>query len=155
MTLVQIPNLAEIGAGIGLIAGGACDKASSAVQHFVTTPSVAENGLNLLAAQIDVLGQLVAALREVAAGIEAVHDKLAVTVDLEWQSPAGNAFRQATASRQQQALALQQTTMETAALASRGIDELRLLISSLQSLLAAARTTAGTTAGAPIAQVCA
>lgn len=155
MTLVQIPNLAEIGAGIGLIAGGACDKASSAVQHFVNTPSVAENGLNLLAAQIDVLEQLVAALREVAVGIEAVHDKLAVTVDLEWQSPAGNAFRQATASRQQQAQALQQTTMETAALASRGIDELRLLLSSLQSLLAAARTTAGTTAGATIAQVCA
>src|SRR5690625_6248193 len=64
MTLVQIPSLAEIGAGIGLVAGGACDKASSAVQHFINTPSVAENGLNLLAAQIDVLEQLVAALRE-------------------------------------------------------------------------------------------
>ena len=90
MTLVQIPSLAEIGAGIGLVAGGACDKASSAVQHFINTPSVAENGLNLLAAQIDVLEQLVAALREVAVGIEAVHDKLAITVELEWQSPAGN-----------------------------------------------------------------
>lgn len=154
MTLVAIPSLAEIGAGISLVADGACDMASGAVQNFVKSPSTAESGLNLLASQIDMLEQLVAKLREVSAGIEQVHDKLTATVQLEWHSPAGNAFRQAVGTRQQHAKELQETSVRTATLASQGIDELRIMISSLQSLLAAARAAVGAAATSTVDQVC-
>lgn len=154
MTLVPVPSLAEIGAGIGLVSEGACDMASGAVQNFVNSPSVAETGLNLLASQIDVLEQLVAKLQEVGTGIEQVHEKLSATVQLEWHSPAGNAFRDAVGTRQEHARQLQETSVQTATLARQGIDELRVMISSLQSLLAAARTAAGVSAGAAVAKVC-
>lgn len=154
MTSVAIPSLDEIGAGISLVADGACEMASGAVQDFVTSPSIAATGLNVVASQIEVLEHLVAKLREVGAGIEQVHDKLAATVQLEWHSPAGNAFREAVGSRQEHARRLRETAMQTASLASQGIDELRIMISSLQTLLAAARTAVGTAAGATVARVC-
>lgn len=154
MTSVAIPSLAEIGAGICQVSDGACDMASSAVQQFVTSPSIAETGLNMLASQIEVLEQLIEKLREVSFGIEQVHDKLAATAQLEWHSPAGNVFREAVGTRQEQAQKLRETSMQTATLASQGIDELRIMISSLQTLLTAARTAVGTTAGAAVARVC-
>lgn len=154
MTLVDIPTMAEIGAGMSLVADGACELASGAVQDFVNTPSTAELGLNVLAAQIEALEQLVEKLREVGAGIDEVHGKLAVTQQMEWHSPAGNAFREASLLRQEHAKKLEQTAMETAVLARQGIDELRMIVASLQSLLAAARTAAGATAGVAVAQVC-
>lgn len=154
MTSVAIPSLSEIGAGISLVADGACEMASSAVQNFVTQPSTAQLGLNILASQIEVLEQLVSKLREVAAGIEQVHDKLATTAHLEWHSPAGNAFREAVGARQEHASRLRDTSAQTAILASQGVDELRIMISSLQSLLAASRTTVGDAAGTTIARVC-
>lgn len=154
MTLVAIPSLSEIGAGISLVSEGACDAASGAVQNFVNSPSVAETGLNLVASQIQVLEQLVTKLREVSSGIEQVHDKLSSTVQLEWHSPAGNAFREAVGTRQEQAMRLHETAVGTATLANQGIEELRIMISGLQSLLAAARTAMGATAGVAVAQVC-
>lgn len=154
MTVVAIPSMAEIGAGIGLVSDRACDKASGAVQNFVQSPSIAETGLNLLASQIDTLEQLVAKLREVGAGIEQVHEKLAATTQLEWHSPAGTAFREAVGTRQEQAKQLRETSVQTATLARQGIDELRAMISGLQSLLATARTATGITAGTAVATVC-
>lgn len=155
MMSVVIPSPAEIGAGISLVSDGACDMASSAVQQFVSSPSISETGLNMLASQIEVLEQLVAKLREVSAGIEQVHDKLAATVQLEWHSPAGNVFREAVGTRQEHAHKLRDTTIQTATLAGQGIDELRIMIASLQTLLAAARTAVGATAGSAVAGMCA
>lgn len=154
MTLVAIPSLAEIGTGMSLVSNGACDAASSAVQNFVNNPSTAEAGLNLVASQIQLLEQLVAKLREVSRGIEQVHNKLAATTQLEWHSPAGNAFREAVGTRQDRAKQLQETAVGTATLANQGIEELRIMISGLQSLLAAARTAMGTTAGVAVTKVC-
>ena len=155
MTSVVIPSPAEIGAGIDLVSGGACDMASSAVQQFVSSPTIAETGLNMLASQIEVLEQLVAKLRDVGVGIEHVHDTLATTTQLEWHSPAGQVFREAVSHRQEQALTLRETANQTATLASQGIDELRAMIASLQTLLAAARSTVGATAGTAVARMCA
>ena len=154
MTSVVIPSPAEIGAGIDLVSGGACDMASSAVQQFVSSPTIAETGLNMLASQIEVLEQLVAKLRGVGVGIEHVHDTLAATTQLEWHSPAGQVFREAVSHRQQHAAALRETANQTATLASQGIDELRAMIASLQTLLAAARSTVGATAGTAVARMC-
>lgn len=155
MTSVVIPSPAEIGVGISLVSGGACDMASSAVQQFVSSPSMAETGLNMLASQIEVLEQLVAKLREVSAGIEQVHDTLAATTQMEWHSPAGQVFREAVGQRQEHALTLRETSSQTATLASQGIDELRVMIASLQTLLAAARSTVGMAAGTTVARMCA
>src|SRR5699024_6165040 len=88
---------------------------------------------------------------EVSAGIEQVHDKLAATMQLEWHSPAGNAFREAVGTRQEHAHKLRETSMQTATLAGQGIDELRIMIASLQTLLAAARSAVGATAGTAVA----
>ena len=74
-----IPPLSEIGAGIGYVANNACDMASSAVQQWVTSPSIAQAGLQALSSQIDALEQLVVKLRIVADGVEQVHGKLVAT----------------------------------------------------------------------------
>ena len=92
MVMVEIPSMTEIGTGMSLVAQGACEMASQAVQQFVSSPSIAQTGLNALAAQIEVLEQLVAKLREVAAGIEDVQRQLGATLTMEWHSPAGEAF---------------------------------------------------------------
>lgn len=154
MVLVDIPSMAEIGTGMTLVANGACELASQSVQQFVTSPSVAQAGLNALAAQIEVLEQLVTKLRQVAAGIEKVKGQLGATLSMEWHSPAGQAFRTAVGDRQVQAEHLTQTAQETARLAHQGIDELRTMIASLQSLLAAARAAMGDVASGALEQVC-
>lgn len=154
MVMVEIPSLAEVGAGISHVANGACDLASNAVQEFVNSPSLAQAGLNVLAAQIEVLEQLVAKLQTVAAGIDGVHSKLALTQQWEWHSPAGQTFRDAVSQRQIQAKNLEQTAIETAQLARQGIDELRAIVASLQSLLATARVALGASVAGAVSQVC-
>lgn len=155
MVMVEIPSMTEIGTGMSLVAQGACEMASQAVQQFVSSPSIAQTGLNALAAQIEVLEQLVAKLRAVAAGIEDVQRQLGATLTMEWHSPAGEAFRTAVGDRQSQAHHLAELTQETARLAGQGIDELRTMIASLRSLLATARASMGDMASGAIAQVCA
>ena len=103
MVMVDIPSMAEVGTGMSLVANGACELASHAVQQFVSSPSIAQAGLHALAAQIEVLEHLVAMLREVAAGI----------------------------------------------------DEVRTMVASLQTLLATARAAVGDVAPGAIDQVCA
>ncbi|NWN88668.1 MAG: hypothetical protein HLX51_09045 [Micrococcaceae bacterium] len=154
MALVEIPTMAELGSGINWVAEGACEMASGAVQDFVTNPSVAETGLSMVASQIEVLEQLVQTLREVGAGIEDVHGRLTATHQLEWHSPAGNAFRHAVGLGQERAKRLEETAMDTALLASQSVDELRIMISALQSLLAAGRAALGDVAGSAVGQVC-
>lgn len=154
MVMVAIPSMAEIGTGISLVTNGACELAPEAVQQFVTSPSIAQAGLNALAAQIEVLEQLVAKLRHVATGIETVQGRLGATLNMEWHSPAGEAFRIAVGERKVQAQQLESLTLETVQLAHQGIDELRTFISSLQSLLSAARATMGDVASGAVAQVC-
>lgn len=154
MLMVEIPSMSEIGPGMSLVAQGACEMASQAVQQFVSSPSIAQAGLNALAAQIEVLEQLVAKLRAVTAGIEDVQRQLGATLTMEWHSPAGEAFRTAVSDRQSQAQHLADLTQETARLAGQGIDELRTMIASLQSLLATARAAMGDAASGAIAQVC-
>ncbi len=155
MVMVDIPSMAEVGTGMSLVANGACELASHAVQQFVSSPSIAQAGLHALAAQIEVLEHLVAMLREVAAGIDDVRGQLGATVAMEWHSPAGEAFRTAVGDRQVQAQHLEQLTQETARLASHGIDELRTMVASLQTLLATARAAVGDVASGAIDQVCA
>jgi len=154
MVMVDIPSMTEIATDMSLVANGACELASQAVQQFVASPSIAQAGLNALAAQIDVLEQLVAKLHEVAAGIDGVHGKLGATLAMEWHSPAGETFRSAVEVRQLQAEDLRRLTQETALLAKQGIDELRATIASLQSLLAVARASVGDVASGAIEQVC-
>ena len=154
MVMVDIPSLTEIGNGISLVTNGACELASHAVQQFVTSPSIAQAGLSALAAQVEVLEQLVAKLHEVAAGIDEVHGKLGATLQMEWHSPAGEAFRIAVGDRKVQAQNLENMAIETARLAKLGIDEIRTTIASLQSLLSAARASVGDVASGAIAQVC-
>lgn len=154
MTIAEIPSMTEIGAGIGLVADGACDMASSAVQDFVSNPSTAEMGLSLVAAQIEVLEKLVEKLRQVAAGIGEVEGKLEASRQMEWQSPAGQAFREAVQLGQDQARNLQETSQQTVGLANQGIEELRLVIAGLQSLLATARTSMGSVADSVVTGVC-
>lgn len=154
MVFPEIPSMAEIGTGITQVTQGACDLASSAVQQFISSPTIAQVGLQALAVQIEVLEHLVTKLRAVATGIAEVHTKLEVTVQLEWHSPAGTAFRAAVRQRQDHTDKLAQTAHETVVLANQGIDELRIRIAGLQSLLAAARATLGDTAAASIGQVC-
>lgn len=156
MVMVEIPSMAEIASGMSLVADGACDLASRTVQDFVSSPSVAQAGLHALAAQIEVLEQLVAKLREVAVGIDEVQGQLGSTLAMEWHSPAGEAFRIAVGDRKVQAEQLAQLTLETARLAGHGIDELRTMIASLQTLLATARAALGDAASAVLEQgVCA
>ncbi len=154
MVMVQIPSLSEIGAGIGYVANGACDMASSAVQQWVSSPSTAQTGLNVLAAQIETLEHLVLKLRAVADGIEQIHTRLVAVQDLEWHSPAGQAFREALVYRQLNARQLENTAAETVRLARHSIDELRALVSGLQSLVATARASLGDSVSGTIAQVC-
>ena len=154
MVTVLIPSLPEITSGIGYLTNGACDMASSAVQQWVNSPSKAHVGLNILAAQIEALEQLVVKLRAVADGIEQVHIKLVAAQELEWHSPAGQAFRQALGYRQQNAKELEATALETVRLARLSIDELRSVVAGLQTLLATARATAGMATSGVIEQVC-
>lgn len=155
MVVVDIPSMTQIATDIALVKGGACELASQTVQQFVSSPSIAQAGLNALAVQIEVLEQLVAKLREVAAGIDEVHGRLGATLAMEWHSPAGQAFRTAVGDRQSQAEDLSRLTQETALLANQGIDELRATIVSLQSLLSAARAAVGDMASGALQQVCA
>lgn len=154
MTVVQIPSLSEIGAGLGYVANGACDMASAAVQEWVNSPSTAQAGLHLLASQIDALEHLVIKLRMVADGIEQVHGKLVATHHMEWHSPAGRAFRKAVDLGQVQAQQLENTARETVRLAQLSIDELRTMVASLQSLLATARAAIGDPVAGALQQVC-
>lgn len=154
MVFPQIPSMAEIGTSITLVTNGACEVASSAVQQFIDSPTIAQVGFQALAAQIEVLEHLVTKLRAVAAGIAEVRTKLESTVQLEWHSPAGTAFRAAVRQRQDHADYLAQSANETVILANQGIEELRVRIAGLQSLLAAARAALGDTAAATIGQVC-
>jgi hypothetical protein len=153
MVMVDIPSMAEIASGMSLVADGACDLASRAVQDFVSSPSLAQAGLHAVAAQIEALEQLIARLREVAAGIAEVQGKLASTVAMEWHSPAGEAFRTAVGDRKIQAEQLEQLTLDTARLATDGIDELRTMIAGLQTLLATARAALGDAASGVVKQV--
>lgn len=155
MVMVDIPSMTEIASGMSLVADGACQVASRAVQDFVSSPSLAQAGLHALAAQIEALEQLVAKLREVAAGIDDVQGRLGSTLAMEWHSPAGEAFRTAVGDRQAQAQQLEQLTLETARLAGQSIDELRTMIASLQSLLSTARAALGDTASGMVEAVCA
>lgn len=152
--MVLIPTLPEITSGIGYLTNGACDMASSAVQHWVNSPSTAQMGLQVLAEQIEALEQLVVKLRAVADGIEQVYVKLVAAQELDWHSPAGQAFQEALCSRQMHAKNLEATALETVRLARLSIDELRTLVASLQTLLATARATVGVAASSAIAQVC-
>lgn len=154
MVLAQIPSLPEISIGIQHVANGTCEMASSAVQQWVNSPSTAQAGLHLLAAQIDTLEHLVVKLRMVADGIEQVHSKLQATLHMEWHSPAGTAFRDAVAVGQSQTHHLEHTARETVRLAQASIEELRILISGLQSLIVAARTAVGDTVSGALQQVC-
>lgn len=153
MVMVEIPSMAEIASGISSVAEGACELASRSIQEFVSSPSVAQAGLHALAAQIEALEQVVAKLREVASGIEQVHSQLGATLAMDWQSPAGEAFRTAVGDRRIQAEQLAQLTQETARLAGLGIDELRAMIASLQTLLATARAALGDVATGVVEQV--
>lgn len=154
MVFPQIPSMAEIGTSITLVTHGACEAASSAVQQFIANPTVAQVGLQALAAQIEVLEHLVTKLRAVALGISDVRTLLEATAQLEWHSPAGTAFRTAVRQRQDHADYLMQSAHETVALARQGIEELQVRIAGLQSLLAAARAALGDTAAATMGQVC-
>lgn len=154
MVMVQIPSLPEIGAGIGYVANGTCEMASTAVQQWVNSPSTAQAGLQLLAAQIDTLEHLVLKLRMVADGIDQVHGKLTVTYDMEWHSPAGQAFREAVGNGQIRAQHLQSTAHETIRLAHTSIEELRTMVAGLQTLLTTARVAVGDTVSGAIEQVC-
>ena len=154
MVTVLIPSLPEITSGIGYVTNGACDMASTAVQQWINSPSTAQMGLNVLAAQIEALEQLVVKLRGVAQGVEQVYVKLVAAQELEWHSPAGRAFRVALGSRQLNAKELEATALDTVRLARLSIDELRTVVASLQTLLATVRATAGAAASSAIEQVC-
>ena len=150
-----IPPLSEIGAGIGYVANNACDMASSAVQQWVTSPSIAQAGLQALSSQIDALEQLVVKLRIVADGVEQVHGKLVATHHIEWHSPAGQAFREAVNLGQSRAQELENTARQTVRLAQASLEELRTLIAGLQTLLATARAAVGDSVAGALGQVCA
>src|SRR5690625_4942634 len=143
MVMVAIPSMAEIGTGISLVTNGACELASEAVQQFVTSPSIAQAGLNALVAQIEVLEQLVAKLRHVATGIETVQGRLGATLNMEWHSPAGEAFRIAVEVRKVQAQQLESLSLDTVKLAHHGIVELRTFTSSLHEFLSIDRAYMG------------
>ena len=128
--------------------------ASTAVQQWINSPSTAQMGLNVLAAQIEALEQLVVKLRGVAQGVEQVYVKIVAAQELEWHSPAGRAFREALGSRQLNAKELEATALDTVRLARLSIDELRTVVASLQTLLATVRATAGAAASSAIEQVC-
>lgn len=154
MMVSAIPSIQDIGAGLTLVANGACDLASSTVQQFVANPSIAQAGLHVLAAQIEVLEHLVAKLRFVALGIQEVQTNLSATRQMEWHSPAGQAFRSAVEQRQAHAAQLTQLIGDIARLAKHSIDDLRAQIAALQTLLVAARAAMGDMATAAIGQVC-
>lgn len=155
MVMVQIPSLQEAWAGMSYIRNGACHLASNAVQDFVTSPSIAQTGLGVLAAQIDGLEQFVQKLSSVATGIEDMKAKLETTRNMEWHSPAGQAFTVALDNGQTRAVQLEQTAQETIRLAQHSIEDLRTIVATLQSLVAVARTAVGQTAASAIGQVCA
>lgn len=154
MALVPIPVLSEIHAGIGHIRQGACDAASASVQAFVTSPSVAQSGLHIVQQHIEILEHLVVKLRSVASGIGHMHTRFGRIADLEWHSPAGRAFQMSVDRRQVQAQHLEATAMQTMRLAQRSIEELRMQLAAMQSLLVAARAAVGGTAAAAVGRVC-
>lgn len=102
-------------------------------------PGQLETQLWTMEAGLAELGVLVDKIRTVQTGIEQLSQRVAAVAQLDWRSPAGQAFQERAHRTRVRADELAATAGESAMLARTGVDDLQTKIATLRQQITAAK----------------